>query len=181
MMTAPRRPDAATIEAVRDSCLAVADRPVRLAEEFYDQLFAMAPQLRSMFPADMSGQMQRMTDTLLGAIAHISAADTAELEAALFRLGVAHRSRYGVESEHYAYIGHALTRAVREVAGPLYTGSLSSAWIALYQWVAAHMIAGAESLDAQAAPEPPARDEPQAPERALPAQRRAPRRFRVRV
>ena len=40
------------IAAVRVSCLAVADRPVRLAEVFYAHLFEMAPQLRAMFPPD---------------------------------------------------------------------------------------------------------------------------------
>jgi hemoglobin-like flavoprotein len=129
---------------------------VRLAEEFYAQLFEMAPQLRSMVPEDMSGQMQRMTDALLGAVAGIASADTVDLEIALHRLGADHRTRHGVLPEHYGYIGHALTRAVREVAGPAYTGSLSSSWIAVYQWVASHMIAGAEEVDRPASVAPSA-------------------------
>lgn len=142
-----RRPSRAVIEAVQASCAAVADRPVRLAEEFYAQLFGMAPQVRGMFADDMTAQMQTMTDVLLGAIARIAAADTVELEATLRQLGATHRTRYGVPNEAYLYIGHALTRAVREVAGPAYSGSLSSCWIALVQWVAAHMIAGADAVD----------------------------------
>lgn len=142
-----RAPSRAVIEAVQASCQAVAARPVRLAEEFYANLFEMAPQVRGMFPADMSGQMQTMTDVLLGAIAQIATRDTAELEVTLRELGATHKTRYGVESEHYLYIGHALTRAVREVAGAAYSGALSSSWIALYQWIAAHMIAGADGVD----------------------------------
>lgn len=142
-----QRPSPAVIATVQASCRAVAARPVRLAEEFYAQLFEMAPQLRSMFPADMTGQMQSMADALLGSIRMIATTDGVELEAALHRLGAGHRTRYGVEAEHYLYVGHALTRAVREVAGPAYTGSLSSSWIAVYQWIAAHMIAGAEAVD----------------------------------
>lgn len=142
-----RRPSPAVIDAVQHSCRAVAARPVRLAEEFYANLFEMAPQMRAMFPDDMSGQMQRMSDVLLGTIVRIATGDTVELEEVLRRLGATHRTRYGVESEHYGYIGHALTRAVREVAGPAYSGTLSSSWIALYQWVAAHMIAGADGVD----------------------------------
>lgn len=161
-----RRPSHAVIDAVQNSCLAVAARPVRLAEEFYANLFEMAPQVRGMFPEDMSGQMQKMTDVLLGAIAQIATGDTVELEETLRRLGATHRTRYGVESEHYGYIGHALTRAVREVAGPAYSGSLSSSWIALYQWVAAHMIAGADGVDQEAAgdPERIALPEPRGPQ-----------------
>lgn len=153
-----RRPSRATIEAVQASCAAVAARPVRLAEVFYANLFEMAPQLRGMFAADMTDQMQKMTDVLLGAIAQIATQDTVELEAVLRRLGADHRTRYGVQAQHYLVIGHALTRAVREVAGPAYSGALSSCWIALVQWVAAHMVAGAEAvddeLDAVVLPEP---------------------------
>lgn len=161
-----RRPSRAVIEAVQASCLAVAERPVRLAEEFYASLFEMAPQLRGMFQEDMSAQMQTMTDVLLGAIAQIATADTAELEVVLRRLGATHRTRYGVENVHYGYIGHALTRAVREVAGPAYSGALSSSWIALYQWVAAHMIAGADAVDDEeiaGGQSPVALPEPRAP------------------
>jgi hemoglobin-like flavoprotein len=147
-----RRPSAAVITAVRDSCRAVANRPVRLAEAFYQHLFEMAPATRAMFPDDMTDQMQKMTDTLLGAIAALDGADLAGLEAALHRLGAAHKTNYGAVTEHYLYIGHALTRAVRDVAGPAYSGSLSSSWIALYQWVAAHMLEGARAVRPE--PEP---------------------------
>lgn len=138
-----RPPSAEVIDAVKQSYRAVADRPARLAEAFYGHLFEMAPQLRPMFPADMTAQMQKMSDTLLTAIAHLDTRDTARLETALRRLGADHHTRYRVEPEHYTYVGHALTRAVRDVSGPGYSGSLSSAWIAVYQWVAAQMTAGA--------------------------------------
>jgi hemoglobin-like flavoprotein len=140
-------PAAEVIAAVRASCLAVAHRPVRLAEAFYAHLFEMAPQLRAMFPPDLTGQMQKMSDTLLNAIGQLDTADTTALEAALRRLGADHRTRFGVEPEHYGYIGHALTRAVRDVAGPGYSSSLSSAWIAVYQWVATQMTAGDQAAE----------------------------------
>ncbi|GAA2544568.1 hypothetical protein GCM10010210_14290 [Pseudonocardia hydrocarbonoxydans] len=160
-----RPPSRAVIEAVQASCAAVAQRPVRLAEVFYANLFEMDPQLRGMFAADMTDQMQTMTDVLLGAIAQIATRDTAELEVTLQALGAAHRTRYGVQNRHYLYIGHALTRAVREVAGPAYSGALSSSWIALYQWVATHMVAGADALDA---PVPAAAAEVPVPEVPVP-------------
>ena len=43
------RPSAETIAAVQKSCMAVADKPVRLAEAFYGHLFAMATELRPRF------------------------------------------------------------------------------------------------------------------------------------
>jgi hemoglobin-like flavoprotein len=138
-------PSAAVIAQVRRSCAAVADRPVALAEAFYQHLFDMAPHTRAMFPPDMTGQMQKMTDTLLAAITTLADGDTTELEAALRRLGRQHRTHYQVAPEHYLYIGHALTRAVRDVSGPLWSGTLSSAWIAVYQWVATHMLDGSST------------------------------------
>jgi hemoglobin-like flavoprotein len=132
----------------------VADRPVRLAEAFYEHLFDIAPQLRAMFPDDLTAQMQRMSDTLLGAIARLETFDTAQLEAALRRLGADHRTRHGVEAEQYRYVGHALTRAVRDLAGLGYSGALSSSWIAVYQYLAGHMTAGARDAESVALPRP---------------------------
>lgn len=145
MNGAPTRPSPEVLAAVRGSLQAVAGRPVELAERFYAELFAMEPRLRAAFPVDMTGQMVRMTETLVGAIAALDAPDLDALETTLRELGRSHRTRFGVENWQYGYIGHALTRAVRDVAGPAYSGSLSSSWIAVYQWVAAHMIAGADA------------------------------------
>lgn len=148
------RPSAQVVGLVRQSCLAVANRPVALAEAFYAHLFEMAPGVRRMFPADMTGQMEKMTTTLIGSIAALDEPDTAALVATLRQLGADHATRYGVAPEHYYYIGHALTRAVRDVAGSAYSGTMSSAWIALYQWVARHMTAGAQAATRTAAPTP---------------------------
>lgn len=141
----PPRPSLEVIAAVRGSLQAVAHRPVELAEVFYAELFAMEPRLRAAFPADMSGQMIKMTETIVGAISALDEPDLGELERALFELGRTHARRFGVENWQYGYIGHALTRAVRELAGASFSGSLSSSWIAVIQWVSAHMIAGADA------------------------------------
>ena len=156
--SASPRPSRAVIEQVRRSCELVADRPVLLAETFYQHLFLMAPHARAMFPADMTAQMQKMTDTLLTAITTLDDQDTADLEAALRRLGAQHRTHYGVETDHYFYVGHALTRAVRDLAGAQWSGSLSSAWIAVCPWVATHMISG--SMDPVTEPDPIAGQHP---------------------
>ena len=160
------------IAAVSASCRAVVDRPVRLAEVFYEHLFEIAPQLRAMFPVDMTTQMQKMSDTLLFAIGQLESLDTAALEAALRHLGATHRTRYGVEAEQYRYVGHALTRAVRDVAGLAYSGALSSSWIAVYQYVEAHMGAGA-LLDAESVALPRPRESSDEDVSAASAGRRA--------
>lgn len=157
--TAPavRRPSPAVIRAVADSCRFVANRPVQLTETLYVHLFEMAPGLRAKFPPDMREQMQRMTDTLLTAIQQLAKDDTAEIEETLRKLGADHRARHGVQPEHYVYIGHALTRAVRDLTGVEWSGSLSSSWIAVTQWLTALMNAGESPAPAaQARPQPPA-------------------------
>jgi hemoglobin-like flavoprotein len=145
-----RRPALADVEAIQGSLAAVRQRPVELAEVFYGQLFAIVPAARAMFPPDLSAQMQKMTTTLLTAIATLGDAyadghdgQLAALERSLWQLGAAHRDRWQVQTGHYVYIPHALTRAVREVAGSAWSGSLSSSWIALTMWVNGHMLAGA--------------------------------------
>lgn len=139
------RPPPEVMQAVQRSCRVVADRPVRLAEVFYQHLFEMAPATRAMFAVDMTEQMQKMTDTLLQATAQLLTFDTAELEVVLHQMGRDHYARYRVEPEHYTYVAHALTRAVREVAGWEYTSYLSSCWIALSQRVTRYMVAGAQT------------------------------------
>jgi hemoglobin-like flavoprotein len=145
-----RRPAASDVAAVQQSLAAVRQRPVQLAEAFYTQLFEMAPAARSMFPRDLTVQMEKMTATLLGAVSTLGRAyasgddgQLTALEQSLRRLGAAHRDRWQVQAEHYLYIPHALTRGVRDVAGAAWSGRLSSSWIGLVVWINGHMLAGA--------------------------------------
>jgi hemoglobin-like flavoprotein len=148
-----RRPAAADVAAVQASLAAVRQRPVQLAEAFYAQLFEMVPAARAMFPRDLTVQMEKMTATLLAAIgtlgeAYASGHDgpVTALERSLRGLGAMHRDRWQVQAEHYLYIPHALTRAVRDVAGAAWCGKLSSSWIGLVVWINGHMLAGAAGL-----------------------------------
>ncbi len=148
----PPRPSRRDLSAIQASLTAVRQRPVALAETFYEHLFEMAPALRAMFADDMTAQMQRMTDVLLATLAALqndAGADEADdpvehpaLERSLQALGARHRDRWNTVPGHYVYIAHALTRAVRDVAGSAWSGSLSSHWIALTQWITGNMLVG---------------------------------------
>lgn len=140
------RPYAATIEIARQSCAAVADRPVVLAETFYSHLFDLAPEVRGMFPADMSMQHERMSRTLVDAVR--DADDPAAVERLLHRMGAAHARNHAVAPEHYPYVGRALVRAVRDLS-PQWSSSVGAAWVQVYEWMVAHMILGAESATAR--------------------------------
>ena len=139
----PQRPARRDILAIQASLAAVRKRPVALAESFYAHLFEIAPAARSMFADDMTTQMQRMTDILITMIAALEdPADQPALERTLHTLGARHRDHWNVVPEHYLYIAHALTRSVRDVAGPAWSGALSSSWIALTLWITGHMLVG---------------------------------------
>ena len=152
-----RRPARTDVAAIQSSLGAVQRRPVQLAEAFYAHLFELAPPARALFPTDLTQQMQKMATALIGVVTTLS--DTYQdgqdgqitaLEQALARLGALHRTRWQIQPEHYHYIPHALTRAVRDVAGPAWCGTLSSNWIALIQWINSHMLAGANQESASA-------------------------------
>ncbi|MFD6095581.1 globin domain-containing protein [Nocardiopsis flavescens] len=164
-------PDREIIELVRHSCVDVPEGSVRLARSFYDNLFEMVPSVRDMFSADIRPQQQRMADALLSVVRHLDDPDEVALQ--LRRLGRQHQRDLGVKPEHYPYVGRALVRAVSEVS-PTWSSSMSSAWVLVYQWVTAHMLAGAEEA---AAPPPPARSRSQDPVAAqdpAPARHRSP-------
>jgi hemoglobin-like flavoprotein len=125
---------------VRQSCVGVADQPVLLAESFYRHLFELAPAVRGMFPADMSVQNGRMSQALLAVVR--GADDPARMEAFMQQMGARHAHYYGAAAEHYPYVGRALVRAVRELS-PRWSTAVGSAWVQVYEWMAAHMLLGA--------------------------------------
>jgi hemoglobin-like flavoprotein len=147
-MTKPRgpaevgRPDAEVITKVQRTCAAVSDRPVLIAESFYRHLFDLAPGVRGMFADDMSLQHERMCRLLLDAVTQ-AAKDPGAVELLLQRMGAQHARHFDVVPEHYPFVGRALVRAVRELS-PEWSTDVGSAWIQVYEWLAAHMVLGAE-------------------------------------
>ena len=145
-----RRPSDETIAVVVDSCSAVADRPVVIVERFYEHLFALVPETRAMFPADMTMQNEKLCKALLDAITSLGAPGGPDAtEAALRRMGAWHGRRHSVVPEHYPYVGRALVRAIRDVSAN-WAPSVGSAWVAVYEWLAATMIAGGIEAELEA-------------------------------
>ena len=103
---------------VQRTAATVAERPVALAEAFYHHLFLLAPEVRAMFPREMTAQNEKLCRALLAAIQALVEPEryAANMERSLLRLGRDHAHRYAVLPEHYPYVGHALVRAVRDVS-----------------------------------------------------------------
>lgn len=142
-------PDQEVIDLVRQSAVDIPQGSARLAKSFYDNLFTMVPEVRAMFSDDIKPQQQRMADALLAVVQHLD--DPGEVADYLQRLGLQHRLELGVAPEHYPHVGRALVRAVSEIS-PTWSSSMSSAWVLVYQWISANMLAGAERANASSSP-----------------------------
>ncbi len=137
-------PAPAVIEAVRQSCSALPPGSTRLADRFYQNLFEMAPAVRDMFPANMQTQKERMAFALLEVVRYLD--EPEEVAGYLRRLGAQHKRDMDIKPEHYPFVGRALVRAVSEVS-PTWSSSMSSAWIVVYEWITANMLAGAREAE----------------------------------
>jgi hemoglobin-like flavoprotein len=143
-------PSPEVIESVRQSCSSIPEGSPKLAVAFYRNLFELVPSVRDMFPADIRPQQQRMADALVAVVRYLDSPD--EIADYLQRLGAQHHTQLGVRPKDYPHVGRALVRAVSEVS-PTWSSSMSSAWVQVYEWITAHMLAGAERA-ASSAPAP---------------------------
>ncbi len=128
-------------EALRETIAMVGDRIDVLGQDFYAQLFAIAPEARELFGAGMEVQRSR----LFGALIHIigNADDRAGLIAYLEGLGRDHR-KFGVIDQHYAPMGTALILSLRNMLGDQWTHRHEQAWIHAYDTIATTMSAAAQ-------------------------------------
>jgi len=106
---------------------------------FYDRLFATAPELRRLFPEDMSGQKRKLMavlGTCVGKLHEFSA-----LAPVVRDLGARHAG-YGTRPEHYAIVGDALLWTLEKGLGDAFTPDIRSAWTKVYDLLAVTMQAG---------------------------------------
>ena len=134
--------------AVRRSIALFAGREHELTQLFYRHLFSMVPEVRQLFPDDMTEQRARLLATLLASVDSLEHPE--QMERDLIALGHVHYRR-GLEDHQYQYVAHALVRSVRDLIPYDWSSELSSAWIGVYTWMIAHMVAGAQEARAQEA------------------------------
>lgn len=101
---------------------------------FYENLFALAPELRSLFPTEMSGQSRKFSATMVMAINSLS--DWEALRPIVEALARRHLS-YGVELEHYEVLQRALIATLEELSA---TQAEIEVWRKVFKIVAGHMI-----------------------------------------
>ncbi|MER6302756.1 globin domain-containing protein [Kitasatospora sp. NPDC001539] len=113
----------------------------RATAHFYALLFLRHPEVRSLFPAAMDVQRDRLFRTLLAAAR--GAGDPAALRARLGALGRGHR-RYGTLTGHYAPVGECLVQALAAFAGSRWDAGTEIAWRRAYRLISTTMIEAAE-------------------------------------
>ena len=128
------------IKLVQDSFAKVAPISEKAAELFYGRLFETAPQVRAMFPDDMTEQRKKLMATLAIVVNGLNNLDT--ILPAASALAKRHVS-YGAEAAHYPVVGQALLWTLEQGLGPSWTPEVAAAWTSAYTTLSEFMISEA--------------------------------------
>jgi hemoglobin-like flavoprotein len=112
------------------------------ADLFYGRLFEIAPEMRSMFPDDLSEQKKKLMTMLGTAVGNLHQLDT--ILPAIQALGKRHAG-YGVTVAQYAPVGAALLWTLEQGLGPDFTPPVRDAWTVTYTALAGVMTKAAEA------------------------------------
>ncbi|WP_185149250.1 globin domain-containing protein [Streptomyces sp. Ag109_O5-1] len=139
-------PDAVRIRGTMAEVGPIADK---VTSYFYALLFVRHPELRSLFPAAMDTQRDRLLKALLTAAEHID--NTPVLVEYLRNLGRGHR-KYGTHAGHYPAVGECLISALSKYASAIWDPETEAAWVRAYTTMSQVMIdaAAADELRAPA-------------------------------
>ena len=125
------------IELIRETWALVVPIAGAAAQLFYQRLFEIDPDVKSLFAAtDMSAQHEK----LLGALSLVvEKADQLEtIVPVLQELGRSH-VKYGVEARHYDSVGSALLWTLEQGLGDRFTDRARAAWTVAYALVSGPM------------------------------------------
>ncbi len=132
--------DAATIALLEDSFARLGPSADRLVQSFYDRLFDRYPGVRSMFPADMKAQRQKLLDSLKAVIDGLRS--PGHVRDHLREMGQRH-VKYGAKPEHYPLVCACLVDAMRDAAGAWWTDRHEAEWARALELISRIMLDGA--------------------------------------
>lgn len=107
---------------------------------FYDRLFETAPQVKAMFPADMTEQRKKLIAMLAAVVNGLG--DLPSILPAASALAKRHVA-YGAKAEHYPVVGAALLWTLEKGLGEAWTPDVAAAWTAAYGTLSGFMISEA--------------------------------------
>ncbi len=131
------------ITLVQTSFAQVVPIAATAADLFYGRLFEIAPDVRAMFPDDLSGQKKKLMAMLGTAVAGLSNLD--KLVPAVQALGRRHAG-YGVTADQYVPVGAALLWTLQKGLGEAFTADVKDAWAAAYRTLMQTMIDAAREV-----------------------------------
>jgi nitric oxide dioxygenase len=129
------------VSLVQDSMQRLKPRMAQTADGFYRLLFERHPEVRAMFPADLSRQRVKFAtelETIVRAIPDF----TAFLHQAR-HLGARHVG-YGVRVGHYGLVRAVLLEVIGGELGQAWTPEVAQAWAAAYDVITEAMLMGTE-------------------------------------
>lgn len=136
------------VSMVQDSFKKVVPIADTAADLFYDRLFAIAPDVRPMFPVDLREQKKKLITMLATAVTNLHQVEA--ILPAVQSLGQRHVA-YGVTAQHYEPVGAALLWTLEQGLGPDFTPPLKAAWTEAYTTLAGAMTAAAHDATSRAA------------------------------
>jgi hemoglobin-like flavoprotein len=127
----------AQIRLVQQSFAKVAPTADKAAELFYGRLFEIAPQVRKLFPDDLTEQRKKLMATLTIVVNGLDNMDSIlPAAAALAKRHVA---------AHYSVVGDALLWTLEKGLGRSWTPDVAAAWASAYAALSGFMINAARS------------------------------------
>jgi nitric oxide dioxygenase len=127
----------AQVTLVEQSFARVAPIADQTALMFYDRLFEVAPQVKAMFPADMTEQRRKLMATLAVVVNGLSNLES--ILPAASALAVRHVA-YGAKAEHYPVVGSALLWTLEQGLAEGWTPEVADAWRTAYGTLSGFMI-----------------------------------------
>jgi hemoglobin-like flavoprotein len=128
------------VQLVQQSFAKVAPISETAAVLFYERLFEIAPQVRAMFPSDMTEQRKKLMATLAVVVGGLGNLES--ILPAASALATRHVS-YGAKAEHYPVVGAALLWTLEKGLGESWTPEVADAWSKAYGTLAGYMISEA--------------------------------------
>ena len=136
------------IDLVQSSFKKVVPIAGTAADLFYDRLFTIAPELRSLFSDDLTEQKKKLISMLATAVGNLHQLD--HIVTAVRELGQRHVG-YGVAAVDYQPVGAALIWTLEQGLGTDFTPPVKAAWIEAYTTLAGVMTEAAAQAPLKAA------------------------------
>ena len=133
------------VTLVQESFKKVQPIAPQAADLFYGRLFEIAPQVRALFPEDLTEQKRKLMAMLTTAVVNLHR--VGEIVPAVQELGRRHAG-YKVTAEHYKPVGEALIWTLDKGLGDAFTPPVKAAWVEAYTTLANVMKSAAAEVSA---------------------------------